>query len=134
MIEPVMPRWVDAVVATSHPARLIATFDLKAAVLAQVDAGMTNEQADWWFTTGCACAGLVIDDLQCDPGHAEWATAACVYARMSCGEPLTDTDGLIVEAKLAVAWDAGRSGNPTAEPIGGISDDPEAGMLRSDDP
>ena len=118
MTETEIPRWAEAVTATSPPVRLAATADLTAAIVALVDTGIPRHRIDWWYTTGHACAGLVIDDLQCDRGAAEWATACVMYARIACNETLDDTDLVVEEAKLAVAWDAGRRGVPTARPIG----------------
>ena len=118
MTELKMPRWAQAVAATSPLMRHAAVPDLPAAVVALADTGIPRDRIDWWYTTGHACAGLVIDDLQCDRSAAEWATAAVMYTRLVCGEPLDDTDQIIEEAKLAVAWDAGARRASTARPLG----------------
>ena len=115
---PQMPRWAAAVTATSPPLRLAATPDLTAAALSLAGHGIPQERIDWWYTIGHACAGLVIDELACDRSVAEWATAAVMYARLATDETLDDTDVVVEEAKLAVAWDAGTRGAPTAQPLG----------------
>lgn len=119
--DPRMARFAQAVTATSPPLRHAATGDLTTAALTLADGGIPPDRIDWWYTTGHACAGLVIDELQCDRSAAEWATAAVMYARLAAGEDLDDTDLVVEEAKLAVAWDAGRRGVPTARPIGETS-------------
>ena len=113
-----MARFAQAVTATSPPLRHAATGDLTTAALTLADGGIPPDRVDWWYTIGHACAGLVIDELQCDRSAAEWATAAVMYARLAAGEALDDTDLVVEEAKLAVAWDAGRRGAPTVRPLG----------------
>ena len=121
MTDPRMTRFAEAATATSPPLRhaATATGDLTADALTLAAGGIPPDRIDWWYTTGHACAGLVIDDLQCDRSAAEWATAAVMYTRLVCGETLDDTDQIIEEAKLAVAWDAGTRRATTARPIGG---------------
>lgn len=123
MTDPRMTRFAEAATATSPPLRhaATATGDLTADALTLADGGIPPDRIDWWYTTGHACAGLVIDDLQCDRSAAEWATAAVMYARLAAGEDLDDTDLVVEEAKLAVAWDAGKRGAPTARPLGETS-------------
>ena len=120
MTDPRMTRFAEAATATSPPLRhaATATGDLTADALTVAGCGIPPDRVDWWYTTGHACAGLVIDDLQCDRSAAEWATAAVMYARLAAGEHLDDTDLVVEEAKLAVAWDAGKRGAPTARPLG----------------
>ena len=101
-------RFALAVAATAHPADLAAAPQLAETVCALSELGVSQQVADWWYTTGRACAGLVIDDTQCDTTDAGYATAAVMYARLVLGRSLEHTDAIVTAAALALAWDAGR--------------------------
>lgn len=121
--EAAIARFALAVEATAPPVDLAACPRLAEAVCALSDVGVSQRVADWWYTTGKACAGLAIDDTQCDTSNAGYATAAVMYARLVLGRRLDDTDSIVDAAKLALAWDAGRRDITLAAPV----TDPRAG-------
>lgn len=117
LAEQAIARFAVAVEAVAPPVDLAACPRLGEAICALSDIGVSQEVADWWYTVGKACAGLVIDDTQCDTADAGYATAAVMYARLVLGHPLENTDAIVESAKLALAWDAGRRDTALASPF-----------------
>ena len=105
-----MGRFAVAVAAVASPVDLAARPRLEEDVVALVARGVSREVSQWWFGVGKACAGVVIDETQCDTGDAGYATAAVMYARVLLGQSLDDTDAVVRWASAALAWDAGRRG------------------------
>lgn len=115
--EEAIARFALAVEGTALPVDLAAAPRLAEAISAMADVGVSQRVADWWYTTGKACAGLVIDDTQCDTCDAGYATAAVMYARLVLGHPLDDTDEIVHAASMALAWDSGRRDARLAAPL-----------------
>lgn len=103
-------RFARAVAATATPLHLAAHPELAAGIEGLARRGVSQAVSDWWFTVGKACAGLAIDDTQCDTSDAGYATAAVMYARVLLDLPLADTDAVVEGVKLALAWEAGSRG------------------------
>ncbi len=117
--EAAIARFAVAVEGTALPVDLAAVPELAETISAMADVGVSQEVADWWYTIGKACAGVVIDDTQCDTSDAGYATAAVMYARLALGHSLGDTDAIVRAATLAMAWDAGRRDTTLAAPLTG---------------
>lgn len=115
--EAAIARFALAVEGTALPVDLAAAPQLAEAISALADVGVSQRVADWWYTTGKACAGLVIDDTQCDTSDAGYATAAVMYSRLVLGRSLDDTDAIVRAASLALAWDSGRRDTTLAVPV-----------------
>lgn len=115
--EAAIARFALAVEGTALPVDLAAAPRLAEAISALADVGVSRRVADWWYTTGKACAGLVIDDTQCDTSDAGYATAAVMYSRLVLGRSLDDTDAIVRAASLALAWDSGRRDTTLAAPV-----------------
>lgn len=117
-------RLAVAAEATAHPMCLAAQPHLADALLASIRAGISQEHADWWASTGqVRVTGYLNDRLCSDPAVSMWASAVAMHASIACGLPVDDDHEVDVAewAMLTVAWDAGRRDQPVHKLLEGDS-------------